>query len=87
MPSSRLRLPRLSTSLPGRTPAGKAPVRLGSPRWLVPLMLACFLIGLLWIVVYYISAAAFPLPSLGNWNIVVGFGFISVGFVLSTQWR
>jgi hypothetical protein len=24
---------------------------------------------------------------LGNWNLVVGFGFIVAGFALSTQWR
>ncbi|MDP9396676.1 MAG: cell division protein CrgA [Actinomycetota bacterium] len=97
MPSSRLRLPRPSIPRPGRTTGGgggkataaggSKPVRLGSPRWLVPLMLGFFLVGLLWIVVYYITAGAFPVPALGNWNIAVGFGFISVGFVLSTQWR
>jgi hypothetical protein len=29
-----------------------------------------------------------PLVSeLGNWNLLVGFGFIIAGFGLSTQWR
>ena len=32
------------------------PVRLDSPRWLVPLMLALFGIGLIWIVVYYVAS-------------------------------
>jgi hypothetical protein len=24
---------------------------------------------------------------IGNWNLLVGFGFIIAGFALSTQWR
>ena len=27
---------------------------LTSPRWLVPVMLTCFILGLLWIVLYYL---------------------------------
>jgi hypothetical protein len=50
-------------------------------------MLAFFLIGLAWIVVFYVSATKLPIDALGNWNIVVGFGFIAGGFVVSTQWK
>jgi hypothetical protein len=50
-------------------------------------MLALFLIGLAWIVVFYVSATKLPIETLGNWNIVVGFGFIAGGFVVSTQWK
>lgn len=82
MPISRLR--RRSSATPA--PA-KAPVRVGSPRWLAPLMLACFVLGLLWIVVFYVTSAQFPVPGIGNWNLAAGFGLISVGFLLSTQWK
>jgi uncharacterized membrane protein len=58
-----------------------------SPRWLVPVMLACFLIGLLWIVLYYIAPGMPVMSSLGRWNMVIGFGLIMVGFGLSTKWR
>jgi Uncharacterised protein family (UPF0233). len=50
-------------------------------------MLALFLVGLAWIVVYYVTSAAWPVGSWGNWNILVGFGFIAVGFGVSTQWK
>jgi hypothetical protein len=50
-------------------------------------MLANFLIGMLWIVIFYISSTAYPIPGIGAWNMVVGFGFIGVGFSLATRWR
>jgi hypothetical protein len=59
----------------------------GGRRWVAPLMLAMFLIGLAWIVVFYVTTGDMPVGSLGNWNIVVGFGFIAAGFVVSTQWK
>jgi hypothetical protein len=64
------------------------PVKLKSGRGFVaPLMLGLFLVGLVWIVVYYVTSAAYPISALGNWNIVVGFGFIAGGFAVSTQWK
>lgn len=83
MPSSRLRLRRRSVS----SPPEKKAVRVSSPRWLVPVMLACFVVGLLWIVVFYVTQTAYPVPDLGSWNLAIGFAFIGVGFALSTQWR
>ncbi|AZQ72497.1 MULTISPECIES: cell division protein CrgA [Streptomyces] len=56
-------------------------------RWVAPLMLAMFLIGLAWIVIFYVTSGDMPVESLKNWNIVVGFGFIAAGFVVSTQWK
>lgn len=56
-------------------------------RWVAPLMLALFLIGLAWIVLFYLTETKLPIESIGNWNIVVGFGFIAAGFVVSTQWK
>lgn len=58
-----------------------------SPRWLVPAMLACFLVGLLWIVLYYVAPQMPVLSNFGAWNMVIGFGLIMVGFGLSTKWR
>ncbi|MFX4294359.1 cell division protein CrgA [Streptomyces bohaiensis] len=59
----------------------------GVRRWVAPLMLALFVIGLLWIVVYYVAEGDLPIGAIGAWNIVVGFGFIGAGFVVSTQWK
>jgi hypothetical protein len=50
-------------------------------------MLALFLIGLVWIVTYYVTSGSYPVESWRNWNILVGFGFIAAGFGVSTQWK
>ena len=58
-----------------------------SPRWLAPVMLAMFLLGLAWIVVYYITQTKYPAPNLGAWNMGIGFVFVGIGFSLATRWR
>ena len=60
---------------------------LESPSWLAPVMVANFLIGLFWIVVFYVSQTTYPIPGIGAWNIIIGFSFIGVGFSLATKWR
>jgi hypothetical protein len=82
VPKSRIRRRSPFTPPPERTAA-----RLGSPRWLAPLMLALFVVGLVWIVVYYLSGAGYPVPKLGGWNLAAGFGFILSGFVVATRWK
>jgi hypothetical protein len=63
---------------------------LGRGRGVVVGMLGCFLIGLIWIVVYYMTGSDLPIPlmsSLGQYNLVVGIGFMAVGFVYATRWE
>lgn len=61
----------------------------GNPRWLVPTMLTLMLLGLAWIVLYYLTAQGLglPIPALGAWNLAVGFVLIIAGFGLTTRWR
>ena len=60
---------------------------LESPSWLAPVMVGAFILGLIWIVVFYVSQTTYPIPGIGAWNMVVGFSFIGVGFTLATKWR
>jgi hypothetical protein len=82
VPESRIR--RKSAYTP---PPTKSSGSVGSPPWLVPAMVALFLIGLLWIVVYYVTQTDYPIGALDNWNMLVGFVFIIAGFVLATRWK
>ena len=61
--------------------------KLESPSWLAPVMVANFLVGLFWIVVFYVSQTTYPIPGIGAWNMIIGFSFIGVGFSLATRWR
>lgn len=63
-----------------------------NPSWYAPLMLSFMVLGLVWIIVYYVSSAQFPLGSgtpfnIQNWNIAVGFLIAMVGFVMTTRWK
>lgn len=81
MPKSRVRAKAVYTP-PARSAKSKV-----SPRWLAPVMLACLIIGLAWIAVYYVSNATFPIAALQAWNLAIGFVFIIAGVVLATKWH
>jgi hypothetical protein len=81
VPKSRVRSKAVYTPPPR---SSKAKV---SPRWLVPAMLGSLIIGLVWIVVFYVSQQKLPIGALGAWNLVVGFVFLSTGLVLATKWH
>ena len=55
--------------------------------WFKPVMFSFMLIGLVWIIVFYVSGSNAPIASLGPWNILVGFGIMFVGFLMTTRWR
>lgn len=58
-----------------------------NPIWFKPLMFGFMLLGLAWIIVFYVSETRFPIDALGNWNIMVGFGIMFIGFLMTTRWR
>ncbi|MGH3500935.1 MAG: cell division protein CrgA [Nocardioidaceae bacterium] len=67
--------------------SSQKPVKVGGHRWIAPAMVTCWIIGLAWIVVYYIVPDLKYLRELGNWNLAIGMGFIAIGFILSTKWE
>lgn len=83
MPESRIRRKAAFTPPPTSLTGGTKP----NPRWFVPLMLALMVIGLIWIVVFYVTETEYPVPGIGNWNLVAGFAFVLSGFVMTTRWR
>ncbi|UBH04513.1 hypothetical protein K8P10_000024 [Leucobacter sp. Psy1] len=61
-----------------------------NPVWFKPVMFGFMLLGLIWIVVYYITSASampLPIPQLGQANIFIGFGLILVGFLMTPWWK
>ena len=55
--------------------------------WFKPVMFGFMLIGLAWIIVFYVSGTNLPIPQLTTWNILVGFGIMFIGFLMTTRWR
>jgi len=82
MPESKSRKQLDYTPPPKRTP--------GPPRlqtWVAPTMVVLLVLGLAWVVVYYVTESAWPVASLGDWNLLVGLGLIALGCIVATKWR
>ena len=89
-PAGHDRLTRMARSRNGEDPeleqrssGADAP----TPVWFKPLMLGFMLLGLLWVLVFYISGTLFPIPGIKEWNLIIGFGIAFIGFLMTTRWR
>lgn len=82
MPESRARKKADYTPPPAKASGPRT-----SPPWYAPVMVALFLVGLAYIVTFYVSETRYPVPALGRANILVGFAIIMAGFGMATRWR
>lgn len=57
-----------------------------NPAWLVPLFSILLILGLLWVVVFYLTHQ-YPITAIGNWNLAVGAGISFIGFILLMWWE
>jgi hypothetical protein len=63
----------------------KAP---SSRRWVPPTFITVGLLGVIWLIVYYVAGPSIPYMSdLGNWNILIGMGGMAAAFGIATLWR
>ncbi len=70
------------------------PQRIGN-RWAGPAMVTSGVVGLLYIVVFYVvngQVDSYPkwlqwYADLGNWNLVIGMGFIVAAFGFAMKWE
>lgn len=83
MPESKSRKKPAKAAAPAATSSAPKP----NPVWYKPVMFGLMILGLLWIITYYITQGQFPIPALGASNILVGFGIAIVGFLMTTRWR
>jgi hypothetical protein len=63
-----------------------------SPTWYPILMAALLLLGLAYLVVYYLTNSGTDpeigfMDALGGWNFAVGFGVMLLGLVMAVRWR
>lgn len=57
-----------------------------NPVWFVPLFSFFLVLGLVWVIVYYVKPG-YPIPGIEFWNLVIGFALMMVGFVLMMFWH
>ena len=68
-------------------PKRKAAAQVGNPAWFVPVMVGLLVVGLLWIVTFYVTQGGYPVPGIGYWNLAIGITLILGGFGLAMRWR
>lgn len=57
-------------------------------RWVAPTFITVGLVGVAWLVVYYIGGEKIPaMAHLGNWNILIGMGLMAMSFVIASFWK
>lgn len=87
MPKSKVRKKKDYAIAPGSRTPGSIKSGPSSPFY-VAVMLGFMLVGLLWLLVYYLAAENIGwMNSLGAWNFLIGFGFMVVGLVMTMRWR
>ncbi|GAA1295703.1 cell division protein CrgA [Brachybacterium alimentarium] len=57
-----------------------------NPAWLAPTAVVFLVLGLLYLVTFYLSAGQLPLP-IGDWNLAAGFGLMLVGGGMLMFWK
>lgn len=90
MPKSKV---RKKPDTPARTASSPTSRALApSPPWYPIVMAAVLLLGLAYMVVYYLTSSGTDphipiMASLGSWNFAVGFGVMLLGLVMAVRWR
>jgi hypothetical protein len=60
----------------------------GSRQWVPPTFITLGLLGVAWLVVYYVAGYMVPLMStLGGWNVVIGMCLMGASFIVATLWK
>jgi hypothetical protein len=50
-------------------------------------MVTLMVLGLVWVVTFYLTQGAWPIRPIGNWNLAVGFGLLLGGFGMTANWK
>ncbi len=91
MPKSKV---RKKADAPARTQSLTPPTKAmaPSPTWYPVVMAAVLILGLAYLVVYYLTNSGTDpkipvMGDLGAWNFAVGFGVMLLGLVMAVRWR
>jgi hypothetical protein len=90
VPKSKVRKKSVYTPPEGVLPSrgGRGRAAEPSPSWYAPLMVALLVLGLVWIVVFYVAGQNIGfMQGIGPWNFAIGFGAMVAGLIMSMRWR
>jgi len=55
--------------------------------WLPVTAVTLIVLGIAWLVVYYLSEQQYPVEALRYWNLAVGFGAMVASLAILARWR
>lgn len=87
MPKSKVRKKNDSPVRSKTAAATPTKVIAPSPSWYPIVMAAVLVLGLAYLVVYYLAPDLAFMKDLGGWNLAIGFGIMLVGLVMAVRWR
>ncbi|MEV6925429.1 cell division protein CrgA [Dactylosporangium sp. NPDC051485] len=95
MPKSTVRKKKVYTAPAELRPQGEATAaqRRPSPVWVPALAVALVVIGIAWLVSYYLTQGFFDVDWLSSladiryWNLAIGFGFLVASLGVFSKWR
>jgi hypothetical protein len=88
VPESRSRKKAKRQNRSSSPDTGPQPRRIGGGRWVAPTMVTLLVVGLLWIVVFYLAGTEIPgMAELGYWNLGIGMGMIMLGLITAMKWE
>ena len=93
MPKSQVRKKKVYTPPAELRPQQTAAAKRPSPIWLPITAVALIVVGIAWLVIYYLTNgfldvdALSALGKLGYWNLAIGFGCMVGALGLLSKWR
>lgn len=88
MPKSKVRKKNDAPVRAAQSVSAPAKVLAPSPAWYPVVMAIILVLGLAYLVVYYLAAQDVPImKDLGAWNFAVGFGVMLAGLIMAVRWR
>lgn len=92
MPKSKVRK-KPESQVRAQTPSSPAERQLApSPTWYPIVMAVVLVVGLAYMVVYYLTSSGTSpyvpgMGEIGPWNFAIGFGIMLIGLIMAVRWR
>jgi hypothetical protein len=87
VPKSQVRKKKVYTPPTDIRPAVNANNKKPSPMWLPVSAVTLIVLGIAWLVVYYLSEQQYPVEAWRYWNLAVGFGAMVASLAILARWR
>ncbi len=87
MPKSQVRKKKVYTAPTDIRPSSTNSAKKPSPVWVPALAVALIVVGIAWLVVFYLSDNQYPVASWLYWNLAIGFGMMVASLLVLSRWR